>query len=126
MRRQSYILTTMLLVVASFGCKKQTQESLIPNVTVNEIVYLSNPSSFNLQVQGGWVYNQGGYKGLVVYRKYFAQQYNDFTGYERACPLHYADNCGTMEVVDDIYLECPCIADIVSFQTFNTSILVTN
>ena len=108
MRPQSYILTIVLLVVASVSCKKRTEEPLIPNVTVNEIVYLSNPSSFNLQVQGGWVYNTGGYRGLVVYRKYFAQQYNDFTGYERACPLHFADDCGQMTVVDDIYLECPC------------------
>lgn len=108
MRRQSYILTILLVVVASFSCKKQAQESLIPNVTVNELVYLSNPSSFNLQVQGGWIYNQGGYRGLVVYRRYFTQQYNDFIAYERACPEHFADDCGRMKIVDDIFLECPC------------------
>lgn len=108
MKIHSYILTTVLVVVASMGCKKQTQETLIPNVAVNEVVYLSNPSSFNLQVQGGWVYNTGGYRGLVVYRKYFAQQFDDFIAYERACPQHFADGCGQMTVVDDIYLECPC------------------
>ncbi len=107
-RSQSYILTLILLLVAYTGCKKNSNSSLIPNVAVNEFIYLNNPSSFNLQVQGGWIYNQGGYKGLVVYRRYFNFQSDDFVGYERACPLHFADACGTLKVVNDIYLECPC------------------
>ena len=108
LKRQSYILTLIFLVVASSSCKKQTNESLIPNIAVNEYVYLKNPSSFNLQAQGGWIYNNGGYAGLVVYRRYFAQQYNDFIAYDRACPLHFDQACGTLKVVDDIYLDCPC------------------
>ena len=90
------------------GCNKQRVNDLIPNVAVNEFVYLNNPSSFNLQVQGGWIYHTGGFAGLVVYRRYFTQQNNDFVAYERACPLHFAQSCGTLKVVDDIFLECPC------------------
>jgi nitrite reductase/ring-hydroxylating ferredoxin subunit len=45
---------------------------------------------------------------LVVYRRYFNFQFDDFITYDRACPLHWEDDCGTLEVVDDIYLECPC------------------
>ena len=108
MIHRTYLLTLFFAVVASVGCNKQTDTNPIPNVAVNEFVYLNNPSSFNLQVQGGWVYNIGGYAGLVVYRRYFTQQYNDFMAYDRACPLHYAQSCGTLKVVDDIYLECPC------------------
>ena len=108
MRRQSYILTILFLVVASGGCKKQSNINDIPNVAINEFVYLNLPSSSNLLVPGGWIYNNGGYAGLIVYRRYFNQQYDDFASYDRACPLHYQQACGTLKVVDDIYLECPC------------------
>ena len=108
MRRQSNILTLLFLLVALVGCKKQSNTNNIPNVAVNEFVYLNNPSSFNLQVQGGWVYNNGGYAGLIVYRRYFNQQYDDFAAYDLACPVHFQQSCGTLKVVSDIYLECPC------------------
>lgn len=108
MKHQSFLLTLILLVVASLSCKKAQNDNPIPYVIVNEFVYLNNPSSFNLQVQGGWIYNYGGYAGLVVYRRYFVQQYNDFIAYDRACPLHFEQSCGTLKVVDDIFLECPC------------------
>lgn len=102
------ILFSICCMIFLVGCKKRNQDNLIPNVSVNETVYLSNPSSFNLQVQGGWIYHSGGYRGLIVYRRYYNFGVNDFVTYDLACPLHFADNCGKLEVVDDIYLSCPC------------------
>jgi nitrite reductase/ring-hydroxylating ferredoxin subunit len=105
MKDLTLILTLVLTLVA---CKRQNQQNNIPNVAVQEFVYLNTPQGFNLTVQGGWIYNPGGVKGLVVYRRYFNFQFDDFITYDRACPLHWEDDCGTLEVVDDIYLECPC------------------
>jgi nitrite reductase/ring-hydroxylating ferredoxin subunit len=102
------ILTFFVLMVASTACKKQQNMNTIPNVAVQEFVYLNTPEGFNLQVQGGWTYYGGGYKGLVVYRRYFNFQFDDFIAYDRACPLHWQDECGILKVVDNIYLECSC------------------
>lgn len=81
---------------------------MIPNVFVQEFIYLSNPSSFNLNTPGGWIYHQGGYSGLVIYRRTFNNAFDEFIAWDRACPLHFNDPCGTMSVVDNLYLECSC------------------
>lgn len=80
----------------------------LPQISFNQTIYLSNPSSYNLQFVGGWILHEGGLKGIVVYRKKFDQLYDDFVSYERACPQHYPDQCGQLIVVDDIYLQCSC------------------
>jgi hypothetical protein len=108
MKLFTVLLTAILLMVASTSCKRNQQVTTIPNVAVQEFVYLNTPEGFDLQVQGGWIYHGGGYDGLVVYRRYFNFQFDDFVTYDRACPLHWEDNCGQLKVVDNIYLECPC------------------
>lgn len=105
--RALVLLTLAFAMVASVGCKKQNSTT-VPFVNVQEFVYLSTPEGFNLQVQGGWVYRNAGYKGLVVYRRNYNFQFDDFVTYDRACPLHWQDDCGTLLVEDDIYLTCPC------------------
>jgi hypothetical protein len=105
-----HVLTLIIILVASVGCKNHNQNS-IPNVSVQELVYLNTPEGFNLQVQGGWIYHNGGYlgaNGLVVYRRYFNFQADDFVAYDRACPLDWQEGCGKLKVVTDIYLECEC------------------
>ena len=59
-----------------------------------------------MQFVGGWILHPGGLKGIVVYRRKYDQQFDDFISYERACPKHYPDECGQLNVVEDIYLEC--------------------
>ncbi|MCT4623153.1 MAG: hypothetical protein N4A46_05975 [Schleiferiaceae bacterium] len=111
MRRNLSILTLGLLLVALTGCKKQENFYDIPNVAISHYVYLSNPTNFNLQVQGGWVYDDAigaGYKGLIIYRRYMNFDANDFVAYERACPIHYASDCGQMKVKDDFSIVCEC------------------
>lgn len=58
------IVFTFLIVV---GCKKQNN-SAIPEIAVNIDLYINNPSYFNLNPVGGWVYVTGGVRGIIVYR----------------------------------------------------------
>ena len=95
------------LVLLFFSCRK-TVDTSIPNVAVNESLTLAEPSNFPLTAQGGWVYHPGGYSGLVVYRRAFTGNFDDFVTYDRACPRHYSSTCGRLNVVDDFYLVCPC------------------
>ena len=112
-------ISTILVLFVLSSCAKQQVEYDIPNIGVSEYIYLSNPTSFNLQVQGGWIYNQGGYKGLVIFRRYFNNDENDFIAYERACPNHYNQTCGILEVEDNSYLTCSCNSE--SFILFDGS-----
>ncbi len=108
MRHSLSILTTMFILVALLGCKKQNNFYDIPNVPIDEYIYLSNPLNFDLQIQGGWVYNASGYKGLIIYRRYYNQDANDFVAYERACPIHFAENCGILDVKNGSTIVCGC------------------
>ena len=108
MRKGLFILSFVGCISVLTGCKKQNNFYDIPNVAVSHYVYLSNPTNFDLQVQGGWVYRQAGYKGLIIYRRYMNYDENDFVAYERACPLHYSSDCATMKVEDGLTIVCEC------------------
>jgi len=93
------------------GCKK-TQVNNFPNVPVEQYVYLNNPSNQALLNPGGWVYFTGGYRGLIIYRRYFNNTANDFAVYDRACPEHFEQGCSILEVgSDDISAKCSCQQD---------------
>jgi len=101
------LLTLLLFMVAS-GCRKSNNNAF-PNVRVEEYVYLSNPSNFDLTAPGGWIYHTGGYRGLIVYRRYVNGNQTDFGAYDRACPEHYADGCSKLDVDEDgTYAVCGC------------------
>ena len=108
MRKSLFILSFAGCFSVFTGCKKQDNFYDIPNVAISHHVYLSNPTNFDLQVQGGWVYRNAGYKGLIIYRRYMNYDNNDFVAYERACPLHYSSDCATMKVKDGLTIVCEC------------------
>lgn len=108
MKKRLFILIAVGCFTAFNGCKKQNEFYEIPNIAISDFIYLSNPTNFDLQVQGGWVYRQTGYKGLIIYRRYMNFDDNDFVAYERACPIHYSESCATMKVVDGLTIVCEC------------------
>ena len=104
------ILTFTSLLVAS-GCSK-TQPDDFPNVAFETYVYLNNPSNSPLLQPGGWVFHDGGYKGLIIYRRQLTGAADDFGVYDRACPIHFTESCGLLDVSDDdLYAECSCGED---------------
>ncbi len=102
-----FLWTSVFLIVAS-SCKK-SQQSDFPNVNVEEYIYLNNPASYDLTSPGGWLYNPGGLKGLVIIRRFVNGTQDDFAVFDRACPEHFDDNCSQLVVSDDdTFLECSC------------------
>ncbi|MFM2207338.1 MAG: hypothetical protein RL213_1313 [Bacteroidota bacterium] len=79
---------TFLAVLASaaalyfYSCKKDGATDNIPNVTVEVYIPLSLPEYAALNSIGNYVLVDGGYKGLIVYRR----SLSEFVAYERACP----------------------------------------
>lgn len=105
--RLSYILTLIFVTVAS-GCEKNNQRDF-PVVSFDEYIYLNNPSNIELQSPGGAIYNPGGYRGLIIFRRYANNDASDFAAFDRACPTHYQEDCSQLELSDDrVFAECPC------------------
>jgi hypothetical protein len=69
-----------VIVCLIFSCKKNQQ--YVPNVYVNLEVYVNDPQNSVLTTTGGWKYFDGGYHGLLVYRKGL----NEFVVFDRTCP----------------------------------------
>lgn len=100
----------LLLAFSTIACNSTAVQYDIPEPFVDETVYLSDPSSFNLTVIGGQLeLENAGYGGILVYRRFFNQEFYDFAAYELACPEHWMESCGVLEFsLGDLYLTCPC------------------
>ena len=105
------ILPSVVFAVIFGACKGDSATFIIPNVAFETRLVLSEPSNFPLQSPGGWIYAPGGYRGLLVYRTTIGTVSNDFAVFDRACPKHYDQACGVVEVEsDNLHVKCPCDA----------------
>lgn len=83
----------LILVVSSLCCKKENNRR-IPYVPVNAVLYISDPVFNRLNVVGGWVYINGGSRGIIVYRRGL----DDFIAYDRHCTFEPENSCGRVSV----------------------------
>ena len=120
-------LQALLLLALGFSaCNNTNVVYDIPEPLVDETVYVSDPSSFNLTVVGGQLLlPNAGHAGVLIYRRYFDGQFYDFAAYEAACPEHWADGCGILESINgDFYFTCGCDAhqyQLLDGQSVDTS-----
>lgn len=85
-------------------CNKNESNNNIPFTTVDINLNINNPSNFAVQVVGGWVYIQGGSKGIIVYR--FSE--NEFRAYDRHSTYQPEKNCIVAVDNSNITAEDPC------------------
>jgi hypothetical protein len=108
MKRYLLPLWTLSLFMVASACEKNNNRDF-PIVSFNEYIYLNNPSSLELLNIGGAISHSGGYRGLLIYRRFNSNDQNDFGGFDRACPTHYAEDCSVLEISNDrTYAECAC------------------
>lgn len=81
------------LALLGGSCKKDT-ESTVPFAPVDIYIYTSSPSFVNLNSVGGWVYIDGGVRGILVYRK----SSSEFMAYDRNCTYQSSNPCATVHV----------------------------
>lgn len=91
MKNTIFIAIAALMIVLS--CKKDNSSS-VPNVPVNVVLYASDPSFTNLNPIGGWIYYNGGSRGLIIYRK----SSDEFITYDRHCTYQPENTCGKVSV----------------------------
>ncbi len=99
-------LVIILCTAFIFGCSSDDigNNDLLPNITVNETLFLNNPEFINLQVIGGWAYARGGIAGIIVYRT----GSNHFIAFERSAPHIKPSSCSKMTVENGIIMNCAC------------------
>lgn len=91
MKNWLYILIIPILLFNS--CKKD-ENSNIPLVVVNVVIYINDPAYNNITVPGGWTYLNGGSRGLIVYRAS-----NDaFKAYDRHCTYDATSSCALVSI----------------------------
>ncbi len=81
------ILSCLFLLIIMSECSKT--EEVIPNIVVDQYVYLRQPSNINLNAVGGWVYLTGGSAGIVVYRK----SNDEYVAFDRNCTYKPLEKC---------------------------------
>lgn len=121
-----------LVITATFAllsCNTTTVQYDIPEAFVDETIYLSDPSSFNLTVIGGQLLlPNAGHSGILLYRRSYDQEFYDFAAYEAACPTHWSEGCGTLGSSNgDLYFTCGCDAhqyQLLDGQSTDTSYIL--
>ena len=95
----------ILLFTSLLSCSGSDDGNpLLPNVPVNETVFLNNPSAQPLLIPGGYISIQGGISGIFVYNLNNSQYF----AYDRACPHTAPQDCQPMVINDGLTMECPC------------------
>gem|GEM_PF-71116 len=91
--KKSLILCLLLVSFIFNSCKKN--DSNVPDVHVDVVLYLTEPSNLNLNAVGGFIYvYQAGARGLIVYRR----TPDEFVALDRNCTYDSQAACATVSV----------------------------
>ena len=96
------ILFALLLMACSDD--GNNENDFLPNVPVNQTIFLNNPEFIDLQVVGGWAYSQGGISGIIIYH----YGVSSYIAFERSAPHLTPKACSRMNVENSIFMVCPC------------------
>lgn len=93
-------LLLMLSLASASTCDED--EDVVPYVYVNFEINLSNTDYFDLNAVGNAVMVNGGYKGIIIYRK----SLEEFTAFDRCC-TYDVDSDTTRLELDGARAVCP-------------------
>ena len=107
--RLTYVLILFAFAAIGLGsCKKENLNNQlgIPFVRVDEYIITSLPSNIPLNNVGGWIYYNGGSRGIVIYRRAF----DEVVAFDRHCTWQSENACGTVSVdtTNNVILNCAC------------------
>ncbi|VAV84522.1 hypothetical protein MNBD_BACTEROID02-1050 [hydrothermal vent metagenome] len=99
-------IISVFLLILSLSCADNNIDpnNILPNIPVNQTVFLNNPEFIDLQVVGGWAYAQGGISGMIIYH----YSINGYIAFDRAAPHISPKSCSQMIVKNSIKMFTPC------------------
>ncbi len=115
MIKKALFLPGLIFLLA---CDPAIEESGIPNVAVNVEINLRAIDSAPLQLIGGYIYVDGGVRGIIVRR----ESQNEYSAFERNCPYRPQDACAIVEMNDTgFYMEDLCCGSTFDLSGFPTA-----
>lgn len=107
----------MIAGVVMTACHEDVYVDQIPIVFVDETLNLNNFENTPLKNIGGYVYIEGGVRGIIVYR----QSQDRFLAFERNCPFQPMDPCARVEVDEStLFMIDPCCSSTFDFDGYPT------
>lgn len=107
-KKSTYIplIAILLIAISILACEKNSSNSNgTPTAYVDLYVNITFPSYAMLNSVGGWVYVNGGVRGILLYRK----SVSEFIAYERNCTYQPNTPCATVFVdVNGLILRDTC------------------
>ncbi len=97
-------IVTFFWLFLSCSDNSDEYDQILPNVPVDETIFLNNPEYIDLQIVGGWAYSKGGISGIIIYHAGI----NSYVAFDRAAPHLRPKSCSTMNVKDALYMICSC------------------
>ncbi len=99
-------LLALLILLTLSSCNDNGDEfrDLLPEIGVNQTIFLNNPEFIDLQVVGGWAYASGGITGIIIYH----YGINNYLAFERSAPHLSPQACSIMVVTNGLTMECAC------------------
>lgn len=103
-KQYHFLLFCLLVTALSYSCKREKYP--VPYVPVDKQINITLPSYSSLQGIGGWVYLEGGSRGIIVYRK----NLDEFTVLDRHSTYNSDNECAGVEVdsTNNLILIDPC------------------
>lgn len=109
MKKLWYLLAVLFLLSA---CNDSTVGPGIPDALVNEQINVTSLQYPQLRQDGGYVYLNAGYKGIIVIR----QNANLYTAFERTCPYDPMNSCMVEADQSNLFLVDTCCGSQFNFQ----------
>jgi hypothetical protein len=110
-------LLGLILILFAASCEPASEQSPIPNVPVNIEVNLNDIDNAPLNRIGGYIYVDGGVKGIILLR----ESQNVYRAFDRNCTFQPSNDCVIVDVhssgfylVDDC---CESTFDLSGFPT---------
>jgi hypothetical protein len=112
------ILSLFVLIGSlTIQCHNDPYIDQIPVVYVDETINLSNFEYTPLKNIGGYVYLEGGVRGIIVYRK----SQDVYLAFERNCTFQPLDPCARVEVDESsLFMIDPCCSSTFDFDGYPT------
>lgn len=104
-----FLFAQLLLSLFLFSCEERNYP--IPDVPVNLSINLSLPSYSTLNVPGGYVFINGGSRGIVVYRNF-----DEFVALDRHSTYNSQEDCAIVDINPSNTFE---LIDTCSGSTFS-------
>ncbi len=111
-------LLWIFILLGFYACDSTPTPEPIPYRFVNKVIDLNNLAYQRLKFDGGFVYEEGGVRGIIIYRK----NANTYHAFERNCPYRPYDACAQVKVdASGFFMLDECCQSYFDFEGKPTS-----